>query len=588
MKKSPPAAPTLRADLIRAGALALLVALLWCAIYDRWTAASWQTPLAYISEPEKGDVIGFLAQFKAAQDGNLSFFSFMNVPQLGAPFVANWDDFPIPEKTILIGVGLLARIMGLFAAANFAVMLAQVLAALGFYAACRLVGAQWFWAFSGGLVFAFARYAFAHGLHHLPVTFYWHVPLCLVVVEWIFRGAGLRFGERRFLFALGLAVITGVQNVYYTNLFAQFLLLGGLVQAWRHGWRAMLPALAIIGTCAGVFVLMNLNTFLYHIFHGGNPGAVARDYHWLEIYGLKLVDLVMPPPDHPVPFLAAWGANHLKEIVLSPGEMPPSGYLGVVGLAALAGLTLLSLFRTVENRRLPLEAWLILWTILYATVGGLNSIGGVLGFNFFRATTRYSIFILCLVLMYAVRRLSLLDRRYRLPGMIGAGLVAAVAIFDQTPPWLTNQDVANMARDVASDRDFTGQMEKRLPPNAMVFQLPVMSFPESPAPGVGSYDHFRPYLYARQLRFSFGTDKGRPAAGWTGKLAQLPLPDIVKKLEAAGFAAIYVNRAGFPNLGADLIKQFQAAGFTDMIQSDRGDLVCIFLQPSPNPVLPDY
>jgi phosphoglycerol transferase len=121
-------------------------------------------------------------------------------------------------------------------------------------------------------------------------------------------------------------------------------------------------------------------------------------------------------------------------------------------------------------------------------------------------------------------------------------------------------------------------MEQALPDGAMVFQTPIMDFPESPAPGVTSYDHFRPFLYSRDLRFSFGSDKGRPDGDWQHQFTQLSLPEVVAQLESAGFSAIYVNRSGFANQGADLVKAFQSAGLTDIINSERGDLFCVVLR----------
>jgi hypothetical protein len=77
--------PSPRADLVRAGLLALLVALVWCAAYDRWTVAGWQTPIAYLAEPEKGDVLQVFAGIKATMEGHAFPFSFMNIPELVAP-----------------------------------------------------------------------------------------------------------------------------------------------------------------------------------------------------------------------------------------------------------------------------------------------------------------------------------------------------------------------------------------------------------------------------------------------------------------------------------------------------------------------
>lgn len=577
----------IREDLIRALVLTLLVVLLWCASYNRWSVESWQTPLTYISEPEKGDAIAVLAQVKAAKDGHLPPLLFINVSELGAPFGANWNDFPITENIQFFLLGCVAKIIGVFAALNLAVMAAQVLAAIGFYVACRLLRCSWAWSFAGALVFAFTRYVFAQESHAITATCYWHVPLCLVVCRWIICGKGIRFAEPRFIFAIIVAFLTGIQHVYYTNMFAQFVLFGGLAQWWRQrDWKATLPAIAVIGFAAAAFFLVNLHTLIYHIIYGPNPGALVRAYKWLEIYGLKTVDLVVPPPDHRFSLFAAWGSGHLREIVLPPGEMPPTGYIGLVGIGALAWLALLSLRRVAENSKLPLETWQILWIMLYSDIGGVNGLIGTLGFQLFRATTRYSIFILCIVLMAAVRRLS--DREFRKPLLSHCIVlpVVLIALWDQMPPQVSVQELEKTNQAVASDRHFTGNMEGRLPPNAMVFQIPIMEYPESPAPGVGSYDHFRPYLYSHHLRFSFGSDKGRPREKWQQQLVGLPLGEVVSKLEGYGFSAIYVNRNGFADKGEGLVKAFKEIGRAEMIESEKGDLFCVFLKPSPYPTLP--
>jgi hypothetical protein len=575
----------IRLDLFRAALLALVTGLFWCAIEDRWTSESWQTPLTYLSDPAQGDVVHILAKARAARDGHHWPFLFTNIPELGAPFIANWDDYPMTEKPLFCFMGLLAKIFGIFAGANLTVMLGQILAAVSFYAACRILNYAWVWSCAGALVFALSRFAFAQGLYHLTILYYWHVPLCLVVCRWIICGE--LTGQRRFLFALAVAFIAGLQHVYYANMFAQFVLFGGIVEGWRNGWRASWRAGAIIGATALAFLLMEANTLLYQLIHGGNFAALDRRYQWLEIYGLKLVDLVVPPPDHPFPPFAAWGAGHLREILLSPGETPPSAYLGLLGLSALGGLVLVS-FRRLLNRQLPpLEAFLILWIILYAGVGGINGLIGTLGFRLFRATTRYSIFILCLVLMYAIRRLSFMDWKKEYVPYVAAVLIVLFAWWDQAPPTVSGKDLASTAQAVASDRNFTEKMEASLPAHAMIFQLPMMTFPESPASGVGPYDHLRPYLYARDLRFSFGSDRGRPEADWQLGLTRLTLSEVIQELESYGFAALYINRNGFSDHGQQLVKALQTMGFNDMIESDRHDLVCVFLKPSPQPMLPD-
>jgi phosphoglycerol transferase len=168
-----------------------------------------------------------------------------------------------------------------------------------------------------------------------------------------------------------------------------------------------------------------------------------------------------------------------------------------------------------------------------------------------------------------------------------ATLCVVIALWDQTPPLVSAKDLEETAGMVASDRRFTEKMEERLPPNAMIFQIPIMEFPESPVPGVGAYDHFRPYLYSRQLRFSFGSDKGRPEEKWQQQLGQSQLGEVVGRLESYGFSALYVNRDGFADKGEALLKALKEIGRGDVIESDQGDLFCVLLKPFPQPILPE-
>ena len=602
-----------RADILRAAALAFLTFLVWCAAYNRWSPGTWSIPISYphpfTTEDEyergmelaKGDVMQQFAIIKAASDGHILPVAPTNIPELGAPYVANWDDYPFTEKAIYWVIGIVAKFTGIFTAANFATLLEDVLAALAFYTACRALGASWLWAFTGGIVFAFSRFGFSHGIHHIPTAYVWHLPLCLLVFHWIARGEGIRFRTQRFIFALAVGLITGVQNPYNTNMFCQLVLIGGVVAWWRTGdwkqWRAGLPALCVIGAAAAGFIFVNSNTFLYHLLHGGNPGAVVRPYKWLEIYGLKLVDMVMPPPDHRFGPLAFWARNHLTEIVLQPGETPPSGYLGIVGLAALAWLAVASLRRLLRGRAIPPEALIVLWIYLYADVGGMNGVIGTLGFMLFRATTRYSVWILCIALMFGVRRLSAIDFKQWIRDEYGdtpwadwfpycaAFVFFAVALFDQTPPVPSSADLQKIASAVESDRDFAVRMERSLPSKAMVFQLPVMEFPESPGV-IGAYDNFRPYLFSNNLRYTFGTDKGRGTELWQEQVIQMP--QFIAKLEQYGFAGLYVNRFGFRDgVVEGIVEKLKSLGYTNFVESKNHDLISIGLKPSRNPIRPD-
>ena len=578
-------------DCLVALVCAVVAAICWCFLTGRIDSRSWQVPLEYGVKGVDGDAQAVFAHIKAAQEGEFPPFLMKNVSRLGAPYYANWSDIPIVEEWQYYLPGALARWIGLFPATNAAVMLAHVLAVVSFYYAARMLGSNRSWAVAGGFAFGFAQFAFARSIHHLTVTHYWYIPLCLVMVSWITRNQMGEWRKPRYLLSLAACVIIGMQNPYYTNMFLQLVLLGAFYQYFRAGWKPVLQAGGLVVATALGFFLMNLDTLVYHSIHGPNKGALERPYIWLELSALKLVDLLVPPPDHP---LLGWMGEayygvpgKVKGMVAFPGEIPPSCYLGIVGIASLVWLVVVSVRRLVvePGRSLPMEAWQVMWILFYAAVGGINCLLGTFGLVIFRSSTRYCIFILPIVLLFAALRLS----RKRLDGQMAAvlaGITVMLVLWDQPPRMIAWPRIAEDARIVESDRNLTARLEERLPKGAMVFQLPVMDFPESPAPGVGSYDHYRLYLHSSHLRFSFGAVKGREWTQWPKTALGKTLEEIVKNLEKFGFSAIYVNRSGFADRGEGLLKALAQLGYEDVMHSELGDLYCVLIRPGGHPELP--
>jgi hypothetical protein len=564
----------IKIDIVRAICLALLVTIIWCALMHRWTPSAWSTPLEYTDNPERNDdVLFYFAEAKAAMAGDYAPLHAKIFPQLGAPYQANWGDYPTTEQFIMWITGLLARAIGLFAACNFMVLLAHVLAAISMFAVCRALACKWEWSFAFGIAFAVAPYAFSRGEHHLDLTLYWHVPLCLLVTRWLTVGGGVRFGERRFIFAVALAFITGLQNQYYTFMFVQLVLIGGIVQWVRRGWRGFLPSVAICFSSAIAFLLLVFDNLIFLARHGRNPEGLVRTFGLVELYALKLTDLFVPFAGHR--FFGAM-ADHYAHIVFVRGELPMSGYLGLIGIAGLIWLGVDTFIKQIKRTGpMPLEAGQTLWIFLQAGVGGLNALFALSGIYFFRATNRYSIFILALVLIFLARRLSrVLAGRNRLTSFIAATLVL-IAIVDQTPPFVTGSQLAEMASTVDSDRQFTGNMESRLPDHAMVFQLPQIDFPEAAV--AKRYHHLRPYLFSNRLRFSFGDVKGRHRDEWTRTLASTPPEQAVETLKQHGFSAIYVDRDEYQDRGNAVFESFSKMGFP-IFKSPRGDLFCVIIR----------
>lgn len=584
--------------------------LAWCAANSMWSAADWGLPTTYV-DPVYSDFVGTCGYLKAMAKGHFLPFGWKPIPDLGAPRAADWSTSPTPDELLLGFFGLLAKLLGLFAGFNAGVLLGHLTAAAAFYFVARADACSVLWASLGALTFGLAPYLFAESPHHVNCLYAWHIPLFIPVWKWMVATPSVSLGSRRFWLAISIGFLTGLQNPYYTNVFCQLTLLGAAFVAWRTRSRVpLVSAVAVVGAAAMAFIISNLDTVSHRLLHDVEnvPFIAQREYRWMDIYGFKIVDLFIPSVRHHAASLAKFGLEHRQASVLNDEE--GCAYLGMVGIAGLLWLAAVAIRAMSERREstVPLAAWQVLWIVIFFNTGGLNStIAAFTGFTLFRTACRYSIVILAIVLLWAARRLTALQTdaaRRTPPETMRIGIATAAVglgmliLWDQVPRSPQPQDRAMIARQVAADREFVGQMEERLPPAAMVFQLPVMD--GSPQRGVPSSDHFRPYLYSTHLHFSHGATPGSEALRWQQAVQQGLLAGAVlnqqtqevqfdsrsfaaaiEEMRKKNFAAIYINRNGFPDRGQGLEKTMRELGYQKPpINSATGDLVCIMLEKS--------
>jgi len=573
-KPNSSAGRALAADGWHLGLITLVVALVWCAAYHRWSGTEWRIPLRYVHD----DLLVF-GLTKAHAEGAIGVFGTKIVPRLNAPFSANWNDFPITEDLMFGAIGSAARMLGVFAAANLAFLLASLLAGWAFYIAARWLSYVRIFCAVGAVAFALPSLLFQRGIGHLMLASFWYIPILLAALEKV-------RDERRSLptaqWAAGgavFAVLVGLGSMeYYSWMSAQLAALAMIGLLINRQFRRALIVLAWLGALGFATVLGNCDTLLYAIRHGVNSTGFSRSPVSLTLDALQLPTLFLPPLNYRIAALADWSNTHFyrSAVLFGEGSTP---YLGLVGATGLIILTWFGLraFLARGRSQMPAAWSQLLWILIYSLPGGINVVLGVFGLLVFRDTNRYSIFILAISLVFLTRYLSRrCPRGARAP--VGV-LLAAIAVLDQVPAALSGRSVAELGARVDSDRRLVSALEARLPRGGMVFELPVVPFPESPPVNLmGDYEHLIPYLHSQRLRFSYGTVKGRGSENWQHVVERLPAGELAGQLEREGFDAIWVNRRGYADRAEGLIGSLRAG--REIIESEQGDLVAIVLHPS--------
>jgi hypothetical protein len=548
-------------------AFTVVLLVLWCLYYQRWPGQhSFHVPTGYIG----GDPVAVLAAGKAF--ANFPAPWSITVDRLNAPFGADWNDYPRQERLLFYLCGVINRFFEPGTAGNVSLLLAHLSAGLAFAWVARRLGATWAASFVAAVLYAFSPFMLGRSLGHLLIAYIWHIPL---VLYFILELDALARGSRRTRVAgYLLLVASSLQNPYYAILIFALLALASVRalllkqrSAARFGGISLLIGL-------GTFLLAQMNVFLHRLEYGPNTAMTGRHLGEFLLWGLKLPDLFMPA-EHPIESWARFAHTHY----FAAGNAITENYfsfLGFVGCSLLVGCVVRALLTGLSGRfnDIAFEAWVVLFVVVFATAGGLNYLLASLGFAWLRASNRYSIVILCTVLLWGCRAVGELRVPLVRAGLVVlSGLIGVAEMFGMRPKDFP-QRYELLARVTDADQAFGSQLESKLPHDAALFQLPVVDAPEAPPVNkMQDYEHFRPYLWTQTLRFSYGTDKGREREGWQRHVERLIPKEMVQYLSLHGFDGIVINRRGFRDNATALEGALRGLGLAVIATTEVADMV---------------
>ncbi|MEA2193840.1 MAG: hypothetical protein QOG42_274 [Solirubrobacteraceae bacterium] len=491
---------------------------------------------------------------------------FWHNPDLGAPFgQANYDfAAPFGDVAHYVIVALLGLVLGdPVVVFNAFFLLCFALIAVVAYAVLRDLGAAPVAALVAGVLFAFVPYHLVRNEGHLFLTSYYAIPLGVWLVVTLAEGRTLlrRGARRRVLTVVGVCLVVGAASNYYAVfsllLMATVVPIAALAQ---RSWHVARQGAAVVAIVAASFLLCHSPAIVYPLVHGANETVGARTASESELYGLRLAEMLLPRPQHRVAALAHRGQVYATNSALPRGEgfSPSVGTVAVVGLAiALVVLLATGLggaTSSLRRARIAAGGAVALVAMLIGTTGGGSALIAYELSPQMRAWNRLSIVVAFAALLTIALVLTALGDRWRARGrpawLLGvlAAAVGVVGILDQTSP-SDAPDYASIAAAWRADGAFVAAMQKRLPANTEVLQLPYMSYPEhGPLNGISDYDLFKGYLHSDDLRWTYGAVHGRPS-DWMAQQQELAPERLATAAAAAGFGAVYLDRAGYPDGG---------------------------------------
>lgn len=566
MTSNPPKAA---GSLLACGLATLIATAALPSVIDPWPA-DWRVPLGY-----RGDAVLYQGPIKSM----LETGSHWTNPRLAAPNGGDIYDHPMPEGFHFLFLWVCGKLSGddWAVAYNLFIAVQFPAAALTGCWVLRRFGAGVPAAILGGVLFAYLPH---HSMvlisQHVFLGAYFPIPLAIWLVvrvyegelKWLARDAATGKLRPPYLSgqgwgAVAVCALMGSTGGYYAVFACMFLLFAGVacvIRGWK--WKVGIPAAVCIALVCGSLAANLAPALAYHREHGRNP-ALERYAFEGSYWAMKPGELLLPSTLHRQPELAKLSGwyDHAHEGYGNP-ENATYVRLGLIpALGLLAAL--LALFRKDGPGEGHQSAYtrLIIATLIVAAPGGFGPLFNCAVTTWIRCYHRLCVFVGFFALATLVR---LFDKVFpptagkwrRWAGLATAGGLIALGVYDQTPRPLPASTYSDTATEFANDRQFVGEVEAALPPAVAVFQLPYCKFPEVTPPGqIFDYDQMRAYLHSDRLRWSFGAMKGRPTADWQEEVSKLPTAEFLKAISDAGFSAVWVDRWGYGDRGAEVEKK---------------------------------
>lgn len=474
---------------------------------------------------------------------------------LGAPFIACNLDYP-PTVMDLFNLALM-RFFAIFSDNPFLVV--NLVYISSFFFICTtsyfvMIHLKVNEIISGlfSLTFAFLPFIFLRNVSHLVLSTYEFIPFAVLLCIWISREeVFIKGNTKKNIFTAVICILIGMNGIAYYPFFACVLMMvAGL--GTSLGQKRINAFLQAVKCCALVCcsLLFCLMPHILHIMKNGSTGSGSRSKVEAEYYGMKIVQLFIP--NNP-------GIGPIKSIQQAYSTAPlrneGSEYLGIIGVIGFF-ILLVSLFVSDKNEEndafstISILKRLNIAAVLVGTIGGLGSLFSLVVSSSLRGYNRISTYIgfMC-ILAVGITCSCILSKLKAVGGRIAlisvVVVVSILGIAEQIPKSTINADYQAIYTEMESDKVFTAQIEEKIP-NGMIYQLPFHRYPEAgPVNGMSDYDEFKPYLYSKTLKWSYGSPKNRISSTWNESVSKLPVKDMLQVLCDAGFSGIYVNREAY-------------------------------------------
>ncbi|PKL60057.1 MAG: hypothetical protein CVV33_04640, partial [Methanomicrobiales archaeon HGW-Methanomicrobiales-4] len=330
-------------------------------------------------------------------------------------------------------------------------------------------------------------------------------------------------------------------------------------------------------------ILNKLPSLLYCLSNGPSFAMKYRYSYETEVWGLKLIQLILPAPGHNIPFFAEIAQQYTlnrplvnENVSASLGIIGTTGFLLLLFWVFFRGWKPLQKHLKERNRLMDHLSLLTISAVLIGTIGGISAIIAQF-FPEIHSYNRISLFIAFFAILAIALVLQLIFEQYRTNSffcplfIIFLLLILTFGVYDQVPVSYALNAGSDREKEFLSQEVFFSQIEKNMPSGASVFILPdIGGFPNS-----GSYekinglDSLKPYLHTRELKWSYPTMRDRFWDNWQIDVTNSKPQEMLGHLFITGFTGLLIDGYGYTDGGSATEKTFtNLTGITPFMSED--------------------
>lgn len=309
----------------------------------------------------------------------------------------------------------------------------------------------------------------------------------------------------------------------------------------------------------------------YSILYGSNLLAGKRSFVEQEIYGLKIIQLLLPPSYSRFSKFRELNYEYSSQAPLVNENATAS--LGIVASVGFLILCMTFIYSFSYRKQREKKDWLMidflslstLTLILMGSIGGFGEIFNYLVTAQIRCYNRSSVYIAGISFIFIAFLLDKLRNKMKWVSYLVSGFILVAGGIDQVHIYADNWQ-ENTIYMQSIYNDFFSKAEESLSKGAMVYQLPYLDFPE--VSSTYDYKHFIGYLFTDTLKWSYGGVKGRNVKAGELNIDQGISYRFLAAIKDAGFEAVYIDLDGYEDGGNQALFFYNQLGVKPLISDD--------------------